>query len=80
MMQRKLSYDTRLHFGADYKGVAPEDRELFNRFVNPGQTRNLADLITAKLAAHENWVRFTDESAEPRQPFFPPKVVEVYKK
>lgn len=67
-------------FCANCKGVAPEDRELFNTFVNSGQSRNLADLITAKLAAHENRVQFAEEPVEPRQPFFPPKVVEVYKK
>jgi hypothetical protein len=60
--------------------VAPEDRELFNTFVNSGQRRNLADLITAKLDAHENRVQFNEQPDEPRQPPLPPKVVEVYKK
>jgi essential nuclear protein 1 len=40
----------------------------------------LADLITAKLEAHENRVQFKDEPNEPRRPPLPPKVIEVYKK
>ena len=71
---------TQLNFTADNQGVDPEDRELFNTFVNVGQSRNWADLITAKLAAHENRVQFGDEHTEPRRPPLPPKVVEVYKK
>jgi hypothetical protein len=62
------------------QGVVSEDRELFNTFVSAGQSRNLADLITAKLAAHENRVQFADEPTEPRRPPLPPKVIEVYKK
>ena len=64
----------------NWQGVAPEDQELFNTFGNSGQSRNLADLITAKLAAHENRVQFADEPSEPRRPPLPPKVIEVYKK
>jgi len=63
----------------DFKGIAQEDRELFNTFVNSGQRRNLADLITAKIEAHENRVHFARES-EPQRPALPPKVIEVYKK
>jgi hypothetical protein len=62
------------------KGVAPEDRELFNTFVNSGQRRNLADLIAAKIEAHENRVHFQETASEPQQPTLPPKVIEVYKK
>ena len=53
---------------------------MFNAFVNTGQRRNLADLITAKIAAHENRVQFADEPEEPKRPPLPPKVIEVYKK
>lgn len=49
-------------------------------FSNSRQQRNLADLITAKLAAHENKARFVEEEAKPRSAPLPPKVVEVYKK
>ena len=67
---------------SDEQGIAPEDRELFNTFESPSERRNLADLITAKLAAHERRVQFKDakELSEPRPPSLPPKVVEVYKK
>jgi hypothetical protein len=58
--------------------VPEEERALFER-LSGGQSRNLADLITAKLAAHENRVQFKNP-VEPREPGFPPKVVEVYKK
>ena len=61
------------------KGVPAEDRELFER-LSGGQSRNLADLIAAKLAAHENRAQFKSDQTEPREPGFPPKVVEVYKK
>ena len=64
----------------NFKGVAPEDRELFNTFVNSGQRRNLADLITAKIEAHENRVHFAETGSEPQRPALPPKVIEVYKK
>jgi len=64
----------------NFKGVAPEDRELFNTFVNSGQRRNLADLITAKIEAHENRVHFAGTESEPQRPALPPKVIEVYKK
>ena len=62
------------------KGVSREDRELFNTFVNSGQRRNLADLITAKIEAHENRVHFAETRSEPQRPTFPPKVIEVYTK
>jgi len=62
------------------KGVAQEDRELFNTFVNSGQRRNLADLITAKIEAHENRVHFAETESEPQRLALPPKVIEVYKK
>ena len=65
---------------ANLKGVAPEDRELFNTFVNSGQRRNLADLITAKIEAHQNRVQFAETALAPQQPTLPPKVIEVYKK
>jgi len=61
------------------KGVPAEDHELFERLIG-GQSRNLADLITAKLVAHENRVQFKSEETEPRAPGIPPKIVEVYKK
>src|SRR5271155_2642641 len=64
----------------NFKGVAPEDRELFNTFVNSGQRRNLADLITAKIEAHENRVHFAETESELQRPTLPPKVIEVYKK
>jgi hypothetical protein len=60
-------------------GVPQEDRDLFNTFANPGQRRNLADLITAKLEAHENREKVIEQS-EPRAPSLPPKVIEVFKK
>ena len=60
--------------------MAIEDQQLFNSFASSGQRRNLADLITAKLAAHENQVHFDDERDTPKQPALPAKVVEVYKK
>ena len=79
-MLKKLSYVPSEAAVANFKGVAPEDRRLFDTFMNPGQRRNLADLITAKLTAHENRVHFDDEPSEPRPRPLPPKVVEVYKK
>jgi hypothetical protein len=60
--------------------VAFEDQQLFNSFASSGQRRNLADLITAKLTAHENQVHFADDRDTPLQPALPPKVIEVYKK
>lgn len=50
-----------------------------------GQGRNLADLIAAKLAAHESKGKGLVQTSpafqgEPIQPSLPPKVVEVYKK
>jgi hypothetical protein len=66
---------------SNQQGVAPEDHDLFNNFLsNSGQKRNLADLITAKLTAHENQVQFAQEPPEERRPALPPKVIEVYKK
>jgi hypothetical protein len=49
--------------------------------MQPGQGRNLADLIAAKIAAHEKKAQFKDiEPQTPRPPSLPPKVVEVYTK
>jgi hypothetical protein len=76
-----VSTSMTMNFRLMGKGVPAEDRALFER-LSGGQSRNLADLITAKLAAHDNRIQFktTESETEPRQPSFPPKVVEVYKK
>ena len=79
MMLKILWYFRRQRNDLTGKGVPAEDRELFER-LSGGQSRNLADLITAKLVAHENRVQFKSQQTEPREPGIPPKVVEVYKK
>jgi hypothetical protein len=71
---------TVLEFTANNQTVLPEDRELFNTFFNSSSRRNLADLVTAKLASHENRIQRSESQSQPQQPALPPKVIEVYKK
>lgn len=79
--------------------IDPQDLDVFNRFnpsfddpilrpgedaPAPGQSTNLADLILAKIAAHEAQQTGDavgiDQEEEPEEVDIPPKVVEVYSK